>query len=86
MWITYRPDLATAEIDTLRALTADQTHLLVSAFPGLASPVVLTAWGHQLAVDNAGDPRFAAFVSTYQQGTQTPEPGAPCTGAIGQPQ
>ena len=86
VWITYRPDLATAEVDTLRALTANQPYLLITPFPGLTSPVVLTAWGHQLAVDSASDPRFAAFVSTYQQGAQTLEPGAPCTGAIGQPQ
>ncbi len=86
VWVTYRPDLPAEEIDTLRALTANQPYLLISAFPALTSPVVLTGWGHQLAVASVADPRFAAFIATYQQGPQTLEPGAPCTGAIGQPQ
>ena len=86
VWVTYRPDLPAEEIDTLRALTANQPYLLISAFPALTSPVVLTAWGHQLAVDSVADPRLAAFIATYQQGPQTLEPGAPCTGAVGQPQ
>ncbi len=86
VWIAYRPDLASSEVDTLQSLTTNEPYLLISEFAGLTSPVVLTAWGHQLALESVTDPRFAVFVTTYQQGAQTLEPGAPCTGAIGQPQ
>jgi hypothetical protein len=51
----------------------------------LSSPVVLTAWGTQLEVDDASDPRVEPFLAKYRQGEQTPEPGAPCTGGSGDP-
>jgi hypothetical protein len=85
VWITYRPGLADADVETLRARTINQTHLLVSPYREQASPVVLTAWGHQLALDSVKDPRIAAFIATYQEGVQTLEPGAPCSGAKGEP-
>jgi hypothetical protein len=51
----------------------------------LPSPVVASAWGKQLRLDGAGDPRLERFVSAFQQGPQTPEPGAACTGGVGEP-
>ncbi len=47
--------------------------------------VVLTAWGIQLEVESVDDDRIAGFIDLYQRGSQTPEPGAPCTGGIGEP-
>ncbi len=85
VWITYRPDLADTDVAVLRALAVNQTHLLVSPYPGQLSPVVVTAWGHQLALDNVNDARLGAFIAAYQEGPETPEPGAPCSGAIGEP-
>ena len=85
VWITYRPNLAATDIETLRALTINQTHLLVSPYPGLSSPLVVSAWGHQLLLDGVNDPRLAVFIATYQEGAQTLEPGAPCSGAKGEP-
>ncbi len=86
VWITYRPGLTDADIAVLRAFTVNQTHILVSPYPSLASPVVVTAWGHQLVLDDVNDPRLGEFIEAYQQGPQTPEPGAPCSGAIGEPE
>lgn len=83
VWITYRPDLPAGDVDELAALTSANPYLLVSPFPDLASPVVATAWGVQLELDSVQDERLDAFVARYQQGEQTPEPGAPCSGGVG---
>ncbi len=86
VWITFRPNLPQSDIKTLRSITQNQPYLLVTPYPTLHKPVVATAWGQQLALEGVDDPRLALFVSAYQQGPQTPEPGAPCLGAIGEPQ
>lgn len=85
VWITYRPDLPADQVAALAADAANQTHILVSPYPGLPAPVVASAWGVQLTLDSATDPRLAQFIRTYQRGPQTPEPGAPCSGGIGTP-
>jgi Protein of unknown function (DUF3105) len=85
VWITYRPDLAAASIQRLQELAVGQTHILVSPYVDLPSPIVLTAWTVQLGVDSADDPRIAAFIEKFQEGPQTPELGAVCSGAIGTP-
>lgn len=57
----------------------------LSPYPQLPAPVVASAWGVQLEVNAANDPRLSQFLATYEQGPQTPEPGAPCTGGTGTP-
>lgn len=79
VWITYRPDLAAEQVERLRS-RADQSHVLVSPYPDLPSPVVASAWQRQVRLDSADDPRLERFVAEYRQGPQTPEPGAACTG------
>ncbi|GAA3553846.1 DUF3105 domain-containing protein [Nonomuraea rosea] len=84
VWITYRPDLAKAQVDALKAVassTGQQDYMLMSPFPNLPSPVVVSSWGHQLKLDNPQDPKLAAFIKKYQNGSDTPEPGATCGGA-----
>ncbi len=85
VWITYSPDLPQDQVDQLRDLAHSQTYILVSPYPDLPSPVVASAWGKQLRLESAGDPDLERFVRAYRQGPQTPEPGAVCTGGIGQP-
>jgi hypothetical protein len=41
-----------------------------------------TGAGRHTAVD---DPDLERFVRAYKQGPQTPEPGAACTGGLGDP-
>jgi len=84
VWITYQPVLPRDQVEKLRNLT-DKSYMLASPYPGLPAAVVVSAWGKQLKLDSAGDPRLEQFVSTYRQGPQTPEPGAPCTGGVGNP-
>lgn len=82
IWITYRPDLSAEVIAQLQQLTRGRTYTLLSPYPNLPSPIVASAWGVQMLVDTADDPRLPRFISTYVQGPQTLEPGAPCTGGI----
>jgi hypothetical protein len=80
VWIAYSEELDEAGVTTLASKAQGDSHVLMSPYPGLSSPVVLTAWGKQLAVDSADDPRIDEFLETFVEGPQTPEPGAPCTG------
>jgi hypothetical protein len=86
VWITYKPDLAEAEVDELRDIVGNQTYLLMSPYEDMDSPITLSAWGLQMKVDNAEDPRIEKFIKEYKQGEQTPEPGASCTGGVGTPE
>jgi len=85
VWLTYRPDLSQEDIAALQDLAQGRSYLLVSPFPEQASPVVATAWGHQLKLDSVDDSRLERFLKRYVNGKQAPEPGAPCTGGIGNP-
>jgi Protein of unknown function (DUF3105) len=84
VWITYRSELTQSQVEKIGNL-ADQSCVLASPYPGLPAPVVASAWGKQLKVDSANDPRLEQFVSAFRQGPQTPEPGAPCSGGVGSP-
>ncbi len=85
VWITYQPSLAPADIQTLDEYAHGQTHILVSPYPDQPVPVVATAWGKQIQLADVSDPQLGKFVKQYQNGPQTPEPGAPCSGGIGDP-
>ena len=78
VWVAYRPDLAEAEVSQLESLANVETHLLVSAYPDLESPVMLVAWGLRLPLDSVDDERFDRFLATFIRGPQTPEPGVAC--------
>ncbi|WP_214326761.1 DUF3105 domain-containing protein [Nonomuraea sediminis] len=83
VWITYRPDLAKDKVAALKKVatsTGQQDYMLVSPYPGLPSPVVASSWGHQLKLDDPEDPRLPAFIKKFQNGKDTPEPGAICGG------
>lgn len=85
VWITYRPDLDSADIAQLQDIVGTQSYLLLSPYPNLASNIVLTAWGIQLEIDSVSDQRIEKFISVYRNGPQTPEKGASCSGGTGTP-
>lgn len=82
VWVAYHPDLTADEVGVLESKVANRSYTLLSPFPDLASPVVLSAWGIQLELDDPEDERIDVFLTKYVQGPQTPEPGAACSGAI----
>jgi len=83
VWITYAPDLPLAQVDALRQITVINDRLLVSPYPGLDAPVVLSTWDRQLRLDSVDDPRLLEFITAYAG--QSPEPNATCQGGIGIP-
>jgi hypothetical protein len=85
VWITYQPDLPAGDVTALQDMVRDQNFVVLSPYPDLKSPVVLSAWGILLEIDSADDSRIANFVNQYQQGPQTPELGAICTDGTGSP-
>ena len=79
VWLTYDPALSADDVRLLSRLHGLRPeYVLVSPFPGSPAKVVASAWGLQLRVDTADDPRLAEFVRAYAGGAQGGEPGAPC--------
>lgn len=97
IWITYQPSLPKAELNELYSFFSRQTvldpqgagssrYIDITPYPGLPSPVVVTAWGFQLRLSSPADPRLQQFVSTFRASPKyTPEYGGPCTGGLGTP-
>lgn len=85
VWITYLPTLAADEIDRLRQLAREQSHLLLSPYPDLPAPIVASAWGVQLKLDRADDARLSRFIGDFVNNPAAPEPGAPCNNSVGEP-
>ncbi len=79
VWITYDDRAAEADVRALGDRVSATPYTFLSPYPDQSSPITLTAWGHQLGVDDASDPRIEEFLSRYVQGDQTPEKGATCT-------
>ncbi len=84
VWVAHDPDLAADQMAALRELfDANADRMIVSPVTGLDSAVVVVAWERRLELDDATDPRLAAFVDTFTNGAQAPEPRAACEGGIG---
>ena len=79
VWLTYSPDLPADQVEVLTDL-GRQDYMLVSPDPEQDAPVVATAWGHQMTLEEADRGDLTRFIGDYKQGPQTPEPGAACTG------
>jgi hypothetical protein len=76
VWITYQPKLAEGDREVLAGLAEGQPYLLISPYPSLEDPVVASAWGAQLRLDDVDDPRLVAFIDRYAG--NGPERGANC--------
>lgn len=84
-WVTYQPDLPADQIAAIEDRFSGQTYIIVSPYPEQRSPIVLTAWGAQLEIDDIEDNRVSDFIERYRLGPNTPERGAACTGGTGEP-
>ena len=83
VWITYDPErIEGDDLDALRRL-APRSYAIVSPYPGLDSPIAISAWEHQLKVDSVDDERIPQFIEEYWQGGTAPEIGASCVGIEG---
>ncbi|MET4639740.1 DUF3105 domain-containing protein [Mycetocola sp. 2940] len=84
IWVTYDPSISDEELDLLKT-KLPSTHMILSPFEGLPSPIVLSGWDVQLQVDEASDERIGEFFEEYWKSNDVPEPNASCTGAVDGP-
>ncbi|WP_394160199.1 DUF3105 domain-containing protein [Galactobacter valiniphilus] len=82
VWITYNASLPAQQVEALRAFFKKQDYPAgVPDTPGggnrwmvmspweddsLPSPIVISAWGHQLRVEDPADPRLQSFVDEFR--------------------
>ena len=85
IWVTYDPEQI--DDDELNTLVGQlpSTYSLVSPFPGLPAPVVMSGWGAQLELDGVNDERISDFLDKFWRAQTVPEPAGACTGAIDGP-
>ncbi|MET8079332.1 DUF3105 domain-containing protein [Streptomyces sp. NPDC005303] len=84
VWVTYTSKAEKADVDALAAKVKKTPYTLMSPDDKQKDPIMLSAWGHQRTVTGAKDPNVDKFFAKFVQGAQTPEPGAACTGGLGQ--
>lgn len=82
VWITYDPSFITDDqVDALVAL-APSTYTIISPYPGIGEAMAISAWGAQLRFTDVDDPAVGNFLDEFWRSPSSPEPNAPCTGAI----
>jgi hypothetical protein len=91
VWITYQPTLLPDQVALLKQLVTShyvgaELYLILSPYAGIPSPIVASAWGAQLGVDQASDQRLIQFIQQFAGGGQGSEKGGPCTGGVGAPE
>ncbi|MCX4822653.1 DUF3105 domain-containing protein [Streptomyces sp. NBC_01142] len=82
VWVTYNDKAPAADVAKLGALVKKTSYSLMSPVKDQKGAIMLSAWGKQVTVDGADDPRVKQFFTKYVQGAQTPEPGAACAGGL----
>ncbi|GAA2156755.1 hypothetical protein GCM10009844_45230 [Nocardioides koreensis] len=80
IWIAYQPDLGAGDVAAL--IDELPQNGILAPYDGLPAPVVVTAWGRQLRLTGADDPRLPLFVERYGDGHTAPEPFASCAGGV----
>ncbi len=97
VWITYRPDLPDGDVEKLEEFVrrqppvvvtvkgvrreTNERYILMSPFPGLPAPIVISSWAHQLRLDSPDDPRLQRYVDTFRVSEKySPEYGPTCKG------
>lgn len=79
VWVTYNAKATPDDIKALSTKVSTTPYSLMSPYPEEQGTITLNAWGIQLSVDSATDPRVEQFFTKYVQGPQTQEPGASCS-------
>lgn len=81
VWITYHPSLPVDQVAALADRVRGNDKMFMSPFPDLDAPISLQAWGYQLKLDWADDPRVDEFIRTLRINAG-PEPQASCSGGV----
>ena len=79
VWATYSPSLGPSELLLLKELAESQDYLLVTMFPDLPAPIVISSWNKQIYLESADDPALQQFIAVFKNSPKyTPEFGATC--------
>jgi hypothetical protein len=83
VWIAYHPgQISGPALQALVSRVQGQPYTMLSPYPDLPAPISLQAWGHQLQLDDAQDPRIDHFLQALRSNPYTsPEAGSPCESA-----
>ncbi|WP_309712600.1 DUF3105 domain-containing protein [Pseudolysinimonas sp.] len=85
VWIAYDPASTTdAEIAALVELAPD-TYTVISPYDGLGEAMAISAWGAQMRFTDVDDAAVTDFLTDFWRSPDSPEPNAPCTGALDGP-
>ena len=80
VWITYDPvRIDGTALASLVERVDGVPYTLMSPYPGLPEPVSVQAWGRQLLLRTADDPRLDEFLAATRAGSVAPEIGASCS-------
>ena len=70
--INYRPDLAKETVDKLASIATSyiqvpggRGNVIMTPYPGLSNPIVLTTWGRMDQLDTLDEARIRRFVDEY---------------------
>ena len=79
IWFTYdAAELDAGEVATLAERLPDNG--IMSPYEGLDTPLVVSAWERQVALDGIDDPRLDQFLDAYEGGPTAPEASVTCAG------
>jgi hypothetical protein len=81
IWITYNAKtLPASQLAKLKTYVQGVNRTALSPYPNLKTPISLQAWGYQLFLHSASDPRIAEFIAALKYNPKTtPEYGASCS-------
>jgi len=86
VWVAYDPELSDSEISSLRRFVSRSEKVVLSPVADISSPVIASAWGFQLDIDDLEDSRLEQFVNEFSGSASAPEAGGRCSGGVGEPQ
>ena len=86
VWVTYGAGVTSDDVVSLRRFVSRSEKVVVSAVPLQGAPIIVSAWGRQLEIDDPSDARLDQFVNEFTGASSAPERGGRCNGGVGQPQ
>lgn len=84
VWITYNDTIDADGIAALERI-GNRAKVIVSPVADQESPVQATSWGRRLRLDDPTDQRIEQFATEFTKVEYAPEPGARCSGGVGNP-
>jgi hypothetical protein len=78
IWVTYKQGLAADQVADLKKKVEGKDYMLMSPIASLDKNISLQAWGYQLKLDSATDPRIDDFIKALRLNA-TMEPTAICS-------